>query len=150
MYTIRNRISGDSTSLYKYSLKKINHGLVMAYCVCILKSQGCYKENSEDWTLFRNSKKESYWGSTDKYIQWFDLIWFFAFHHNLSVIKGRVFLGRTSTKLGIMCLAQGHNAVTPVRLDPVASPSRVKNSTTEPLLSLVYTMEQADCRKINR
>ena len=30
-----------------------------------------------------------------------------------------------------MCLAQGHNAVTPVRLDPVASRSRVKHSTTE-------------------
>ena len=34
-----------------------------------------------------------------------------------------------------MCLAQGHNAVTPVRLKPVASRSRVKHSTTEPLRS---------------
>ena len=32
-----------------------------------------------------------------------------------------------------MCLAQGHNAVTPVRLEPAAPRSRVKHSTTEPL-----------------
>ena len=43
--------------------------------------------------------------------------------NNLSVIKGRA-----------MCLAQGHNAVTPVRLEPAAPQSRVKNSTTEPPL----------------
>ena len=30
-----------------------------------------------------------------------------------------------------MCLAQGHNAVTPVRLKPTAPSSRVKRSTTE-------------------
>ena len=29
-----------------------------------------------------------------------------------------------------MCLAQGHNAVTPVRLKPAAPLSRVKHSTT--------------------
>ena len=34
-----------------------------------------------------------------------------------------------------MCLAQGHNAVTPVRLKPTPW-SRVKHSTTEPLCSL--------------
>ena len=36
-----------------------------------------------------------------------------------------------------MCLAQGHNAVTPVGLEPMALRSRVKLSTTEPLRSLV-------------
>ena len=35
-----------------------------------------------------------------------------------------------------MCLAQGHNAVTPVRLKPASPRSRVKHSTTEPLRSL--------------
>ena len=30
-----------------------------------------------------------------------------------------------------MCLAQEHNAVTPVRLEPVAPRSQVKHSTTE-------------------
>ena len=35
-----------------------------------------------------------------------------------------------------MCLAQGHNAVRPVRLKPMALRSRVKGSTTEPLRSL--------------
>ena len=34
-----------------------------------------------------------------------------------------------------MCLAQGHNTVTLVKLEPVAPPSRVKLSATEPLLS---------------
>ena len=34
-----------------------------------------------------------------------------------------------------MCLAQGHNTVTLVKLEPVAPPSRVKLSTTEPLRS---------------
>ena len=32
-----------------------------------------------------------------------------------------------------MCLAQGHNTVTPVSLEPAAPRSRVKHSTTEPL-----------------
>ena len=44
-------------------------------------------------------------------------------------------MGQTSTMLGLMCLAQGHNAVTTVRLDPAASRSQVKHSTTEPLRS---------------
>ena len=55
--------------------------------------------------------------------------------NNLSVINGRVFLGWTSTKLGLMCLAQWHNAVTPMRLELAAPWSRVKYSTTEPLRS---------------
>ena len=38
-------------------------------------------------------------------------------------------------KLGLMC--QGHKTVTPVRLEPAASRSRVKHSTTEPQRSLV-------------
>ena len=33
------------------------------------------------------------------------------------------FLGRTSTKLGSMCLAQGQNTVTPVRLEHATSVS---------------------------
>ena len=40
--------------------------------------------------------------------------------NNLSVTSGRVFLGQTSTKLGLMCLALGHNALTRVRLEPAA------------------------------
>ena len=53
--------------------------------------------------------------------------------NNLSDIKGRVYLGWTSAKLGLMCLAQGYNTVTAVRLEPAAPWSRVKHSTTEPL-----------------
>ena len=40
-----------------------------------------------------------------------------------------------------MCLAQGHNAVMPVRLEPVAWRSWVKCSTTEPLHSLNGSVE---------
>ena len=42
-----------------------------------------------------------------------------------------------------MCLAQGHKAVTPVRLEPVASGSRVKNSTTEPLRSPAFYFKRS-------
>ena len=49
--------------------------------------------------------------------------------------SGRVFLGWTSTKQGLMCLAQGHNTVTPVMLEPVPLRFRVNHSTTEPLRS---------------
>ena len=60
------------------------------------------------------------------------LIWFDSLHpiNNLSVMWGQVFLGWTSTKLGLFCLAQGHNPVTLVRLEPAAPQSWVKHSTT--------------------
>ena len=38
-----------------------------------------------------------------------------------------------------MCLAQGHNAVTPVRLEPAAPRFRVKHSTTEQLRPSLFT-----------
>ena len=41
-----------------------------------------------------------------------------------------------------MCLAQGHKAVMPVRLEPAAPRSQVKHSTTEPLRSLNYNTEE--------
>ena len=37
-----------------------------------------------------------------------------------------------------MCLAQRHNTVTPVRLEPAAPQSRVEHSTIEPLRSHNY------------
>ena len=43
-----------------------------------------------------------------------------------------------------MCLAQGHNAVTPVRLQPAAPQSQVKHSTTEPLRSLHLKLKMSD------
>ena len=46
--------------------------------------------------------------------------------------------GLTSTKLGLMCLAQVHNVITPVRLEPAAPRSPVKHSTTEPLRSSFF------------
>ena len=49
--------------------------------------------------------------------------------NNLSVTSGRDFHGWTSTKLGLMFLVQGHNAVTPVRLEPAAVWFQVKHST---------------------
>ena len=44
----------------------------------------------------------------------------------------------------INVLAQGHNTVMPVRLEPAAPLSRVKHSTTEPLCSLCRTSEKSD------
>ena len=41
----------------------------------------------------------------------------------------------SSTKVGLMCLAQGHNAATLVRLEHKTPRSRVKHSTTEQLRS---------------
>ena len=43
--------------------------------------------------------------------------------------------GLNQTKLGLLCLAQGHNTVVTVRLEPAAPWSQVKHSTTEPLRS---------------
>ena len=47
--------------------------------------------------------------------------------YNFSVMSGRVFLVWTSTKQGLMCLAQGHNAVMPVRLEPATPLSQGKH-----------------------
>ena len=47
----------------------------------------------------------------------FDLILYVPVN-NLSNMSGPVFFGLTSTKQGLMCLAQGHNAVMLVRLEP--------------------------------
>ena len=66
------------------------------------------------------------------------LIWFcYVPVNNLSV-----FLGWTSTKLGLMCLAHGHNVVTLVRLKPAVLRSRVKDSTDETLCSLGFERDQ--------
>ena len=64
----------------------------------------------------------------------FDSFLYIPFN-NFSVMSGQVFLGRISTKQGLMCLAQGHNTVMPVRLEPATPWSQVKYSTTEPLRS---------------
>ena len=65
----------------------------------------------------------------------FDLILYVPVN-NFSVMSGQVFLGCTSTKQGLLCLAQGHNAVMPVRLETATPRPRVKRSTTEPLHSI--------------
>ena len=41
----------------------------------------------------------------------------------MSVISRRVFLSSNSKNQGLMCLAQGHNAVTPVRFEPTGKRS---------------------------
>ena len=57
--------------------------------------------------------------STSALVCLYDLILYVPVN-NLSVTSGQVFLGSTSAKQGLMCLTQGHNAVTPVRLEPAA------------------------------
>ena len=50
-----------------------------------------------------------------------------------------------------MCLAQGHNAVTPVRLKPAALRSRVRHSTTEPVRSLYHSITCLNgCKKFKK
>ena len=63
------------------------------------------------------------------------LIWF----HNFSVMSGRVFLCWTSTKQGTICLAQGHNTVTPERLKSAALDVESCTISTEPLCCLEMT-----------
>ena len=66
---------------------------------------------------------------------------FYVPDNSFSVISGRVFfLGWTSTKHALMCLAQVHNTVTPVRLESAAPRSRVKHYTNEPLRSLLWAL----------
>ena len=67
----------------------------------------------------------------------YDLI-LYVLVNNFSVTSGCVFLGWTSTKQGLMCLAQGHITVTPVRLD--RQPIGLESSTlprAEPLRFLI-------------
>ena len=80
----------------------------------------------------KSVKSQEYWNKVWVAILFCLFVWFDSLHpiNNLSVIKGRVFLGWTSTKLGLLCLAQEHNAVTSVRLEPTALWSWVKHSTT--------------------
>ena len=56
----------------------------------------------------------------------FDLILYVPVN-NFSVKSGRVFRG---TKQELMCIAQGHNTVPPVRLKPTTPWSRIKHFTT--------------------
>ena len=48
-----------------------------------------------------------------------------------------------------MYLAQGHNAVTPVRLETANTWSRVKHSTTEPLRSLTIVCLDVGYNSVN-
>ena len=66
---------------------------------------------------------------------WFDLTLYVPVNI-FSVMSRRVFLGWTTTKQGKMCLAQEHNTVMPVRLEPAAPRSRVKHFPTEPLIRI--------------
>ena len=52
-------------------------------------------------------------------------------------------MGVTSTLQGLICLAQGHNAVSPVRLEPTTPGSRDKHFSTEQLRSF-FMLQQLD------
>ena len=59
----------------------------------------------------------------------FDLILYIPVK-KISVMLVRVFLGLTSSKQGLMYLAQGHNTATPLRFNPMALRSTVNRFTT--------------------
>ena len=63
---------------------------------------------------------------------------YFTFQSTVFSHVGTGHLGLTSTKQRIKCLAQGHNEVPLVKLEPSTPPSRVKHSTTESKLSRGY------------
>ena len=62
----------------------------------------------------------------------------------------RIFLDWSSTKQELMRLAQGHNAVMPVGLEPATPRSRVKHSSTEPLRSVTLIYGLAQNTNINK
>ena len=67
-------------------------------------------------------------GSMNRQFHWFLFVLILYIPvNNFSVMSGRVFLGGTSTKQWIKCLAQGHNIVTPpaVTLEPATLRSPV-------------------------
>ena len=78
----------------------------------------------------------------------FDLILYIPVN-NFSVMLGRIFLGRSSTKQDFMCLAKGQNTVPPVRFEPATLPSRVKHSTTEQLSSLQHNVKRSPMLELN-
>ena len=95
-----------------------------------------YQRCINDVTLFRRHAPSFFF----KYILISERIYFvclirFFTSHQQSIsymgtgLPGLKYLAR------INVLAQGHSAVTPLRLEPAALRSRVKNSTTEPLRS---------------
>ena len=136
--TIRGRYRPTSETPFKW---RFTGGLIVVPFYMLTGM--CPTTNSANaqvmWHLVWNNKDDiiSY-----VHIQWKEEIYFCLFDlilyipvNNLSVISGQVFLGWTSTNQGLMCLAQGHNAVMPMRLEPAALQARVKHSTTEPLCS---------------
>ena len=64
----------------------------------------------------------------------YDLILYVQIN-SFSVMSGRNFLGLTSTKQRIKCLAQEHNPVALVRLEPATPRFRVNHSIAEPMHS---------------
>ena len=75
------------------------------------------------------------------------------FHHEHSLLKSKIkkIIAENQCekhkkiyfKLGLLCLAPGHNTVTPVRLVPTSPRSRVKHSTTEKLRSLEWDLKDS-------
>ena len=57
------------------------------------------------------------------------------------IYVGPLFLGWTSTKQGSRCLAQGHNTMTPVRVELTTPQSRDKHSTTKSLRSQLFIVK---------
>ena len=65
---------------------------------------------------------------------------FYVRVNKLSVMNFKTGLSYSSTKLGLMCIAQSQNAVTPMMLDSAAPRWRVKHSTTEPILFVMVNV----------
>ena len=86
--------------------------------------------SSADEKKFRNTKQ---FGSRSRHSVMPDLC-LLLFFTSQSTVFQLCWDGSSSVE-PVKCLAQGHNAASPVRLKPVTPQSRVKHSTIEPLCS---------------
>ena len=107
--------SGNSVTSLRLALKCYT-------CTCILISH--HKQHINIANKSTSQTKHPY--TEHIHCFFYCLFWFFTF-------QSTVFLGWTSTKQRINCLAQENNAVPPVKLEPATPWSWVKYSTTESL-----------------
>ena len=75
------------------------------------------------------------------------LVWFDPFRPSPTLFRhvGTGLSGLTSTKQRVKCLAQGHNAVPPVRLETTTPRSQVKHSIIELSRSLDALLSHITC-----
>ena len=132
-FKLRNSKWCSASSLTIRILQRLAKALIRLR-VCAGWSEALLVANT---TLLEISCTGSFYVNKDMFLLFCNsvLIWFFYIPvNNVLVMSGQVFLGWTSNKHWLMCHAQGHNAATPVRLEPTTLCLEL-STTTEPLRS---------------